>query len=64
MSDIEKAARELVAKIEAIHDDPAYQGIWVLAHNHGLPYLGPNYADELARLKTALDAVTDANKSN
>ena len=44
------AAKELVLKIKAIHANEAYKGVWVLAANHGNPYAGPTYDQELKAL--------------
>lgn len=49
------ALQELVRKLEAISDDAQFQGIWGLAHTHGVRYAGPNWAAELKRAKTLLD---------
>lgn len=56
--DRERAAREaalaLVEKLDLIHANPEYQSVWILSANHGRPYAGPTYSEELAALKAAL----------
>lgn len=49
-----EALRALVEKLEAIHSDPSYQGVWTMYAVHGGVYDGPQYADELARAKDVL----------
>jgi hypothetical protein len=45
---------ELVAKLDAVHDDPQYKGVWTLAHVHGYNYTGLTYTKELQAVKEAL----------
>lgn len=40
--------------MDLIHDDPQYQGVWVLYQNHNGYYQGPTYEHELKALKEAL----------
>lgn len=50
-----KAAKALVDKLELIHADPQYQGVWTLYAIHGGDYTnGPKYDKELSELKEAL----------
>jgi len=53
---LERTLRKLVAKLDAICADPSYQGLLDLAATLGLPYKGPNFADELSEAKRALSA--------
>ena len=55
-----KAARALVEKLDAVHDDPAYRHVWATAQFHNGSYAGPKYAEELNALRAALSPpVTD-----
>lgn len=49
-----KAAEALVAKLNAVHDNLDYQGVWTVAHMHRGAYRGPTYTKELDDLKAAL----------
>jgi hypothetical protein len=40
----------LVDKLFAVHDDPQYTGVWILAANHGMRYTGLTYTEELDAL--------------
>ena len=51
---LEEAAQAMLDKLNVIHADERYQGVWLLAHNHGQPYGGPNYLAELTALQAAL----------
>lgn len=51
-----KAAKRLLDKIDAIHEDERFKSVWAIAHLHIRPYTGPQYADELAALRAALSA--------
>jgi hypothetical protein len=50
------AAEAFLAKFDLILEDPAYVGVFVSAHNHGIPYRGPQIAVEREALRTALAA--------
>lgn len=52
--DVVDAAARLVAKLEAIHADARYSGVWALAQLHHGPYTGPTYEAELSALTDAL----------
>ena len=54
VSKVEKAARELVEKLDKVHKNPAYVGVWTVSQIHQGPYQGPNYTEELKKLKDAL----------
>ena len=49
-----EAVHALVHKMEACHDDPAYKRVWVINQIHAGPYSGPNYATELAAVKSRM----------
>lgn len=55
-----KAARALVARLDEVHEHPAYRAVWTIAQMHLGPYDGPTYVDALAALRTALDAPSPA----
>ena len=52
---IEAAARALRDRLEVVHADPAYTGVWMTAQLHSGPYRGPQYIAELTALNKALD---------
>ncbi len=39
--------RALVEKLNAVHEDPQYKGVWTLHHVHGGRYSGLTYEKEL-----------------
>jgi hypothetical protein len=40
--------RTLVARLDTVHADPAYKGVWFVNQLHtGKPYAGPTYTTEL-----------------
>lgn len=51
---VEEALRNLVAKLELIHRDPAYVSVWTMYMIHGGIYKGPQYDQELTAAKQAL----------
>ncbi len=53
-SGIERAAKALIDKLNAIHADPRYQSVWQIAMIHAGNYSGPNYEAELKQLTSAL----------
>lgn len=53
-SAIRKAAAALVAKLDAIHEDPRYQAVWIIAKVRNGSYEGPQYRDELEALRSLL----------
>lgn len=55
--ELREAAQALSDKLDVIHNDPRYQGIWSLAMIHGTRYTGPNYEAELKALRAALHSV-------
>lgn len=55
-----EAAMSLLAKLDIIHNDPKYQGVWQMYHIHGLRYDGPKYDTELEVLRAALASLKGA----
>lgn len=51
---LEAAATELVEKLEAVHRDPRFRGIWSFLKVHGCLYTGQTYEKELLALKSVL----------
>ena len=51
---LRKKAEALVAKLDEIHENRSYRGVWSMAHVHGVIYSGPNYETELEELRKAL----------
>jgi hypothetical protein len=54
LGEIKGKARELVKRLEVVHSDLKYKGVWHLAQIHGMPYNGPQYNKELEELEEAL----------
>jgi hypothetical protein len=52
-----KAANKFVKKIDMVHNDPAYYGVWATSQMHIGEYKGPKYDGELDELKAALAEV-------
>jgi hypothetical protein len=52
-----KAANKFVKKIDMVHNDPAYYGVWATSQMHIGEYKGPKYDGELDELKAALSEV-------
>lgn len=59
MNDLVKAARQLTEKLRVIEEHPAYQGVWVMAGNHGMAYCGPTYKNEIESLEAQLAKLND-----
>jgi hypothetical protein len=49
-----KAANKFVKKIDMVHNDPAYYGVWATSQMHIGEYKGPKYDGELDELKAEL----------
>lgn len=49
---VREALRNLVAKLDAI--EPHVSNVCAIAQVHGVPYTGPNWADEIAAARAAL----------
>ena len=58
---VEEIASVFVAKMDEIHADPRFNGVWVFAHTHGQSYTGPTYGSELDALRAALPRATEAS---
>jgi hypothetical protein len=54
LTEMVKAAQALVGRLDVVHNDYRYTGVWQLAQLHNGPYSGPTYTEELAALKQAL----------
>jgi hypothetical protein len=52
-----EAVHKLVDKMEACHADPKYKSVWTINQIHTGPYTGPNYATELAAVKSHMRSV-------
>jgi len=46
--------KQLISKLNEIHDDPKYQAVWQIYAIHGMTYSGPNYEEELRDLVVAV----------
>ena len=57
--EVGELARALVEKLDVVHEDPAYKGVWGLHYVHGGRYTGPTYTDELGALRRALAQYED-----
>jgi len=57
--EVGELARALVEKLDVVHEDPAYKGVWGLHYVHGGHYTGPTYTDELGALRRALAQYED-----
>lgn len=52
-----KAAKSLVKRLDEIHNHPEYLAVWTMFMLHGGDYTdGPKYGEELATLRSAIDA--------
>lgn len=51
---LREAAQRLVAKLDAVHTNARYIGVWAIAQSRLGQYAGPTYTDELAALNVAL----------
>lgn len=51
-------AKLLVEKLELVHNDPDYLGVFLLAQNHFGQYRGATYTEELKQLKEVLNSPT------
>ena len=57
-----KASEALVARLDFVHEDPAYQAVWFCNQIHSGPYRGPQYDKELAAAKEAISAARSRTK--
>src|SRR4030095_1692932 len=51
---LREALRRLVTRLDAVHADEAYSGVWVLHQAYVGPYAGPTYTAELDAARAAL----------
>jgi hypothetical protein len=56
-TDLVEEAEKFIKKIDMVHNDPNYVGVWLIAQAHRGEYKGPGYGDELTELKAALAEV-------
>lgn len=52
--EMQDAANNLVNKMQAVYDDPAYSSVWTISQAHVGPYKGPKWEKEFNELKAAL----------
>ena len=50
-----QSAKALVKKLDQIHEDPTYKGVWTVYFTHFGNYTGPDYAKEFQELKNRLN---------
>jgi hypothetical protein len=62
-AELRAAAQAMVDRCDMIHADPRYMSIWTDLMIHGRPYSGPNYAEELKALRTALATAPQAGQA-
>lgn len=48
-------AQALVNKLKLINEDSRFKSVWSFMANHGVPYTGPDYSQELKDLEKALN---------
>jgi hypothetical protein len=51
---VERAAEALRARLDFVHGNSIYMGVWEIAQLHRGPYRGPTYIAELEALASAL----------
>lgn len=54
---LKKASKELTDKLDLMNENPQFKGIWVHLWAHGMEYKGPQYGEELKKLKEILDTI-------
>ena len=60
VQEVLEAARKLITKMEVVMSSKEYQAVWVLAHNHGMPYKGDNWKNEFDTLVSSLDVLKES----
>lgn len=60
---IEAALRDLVERLDFVHDDRAYKSVWAVNQLHVGPYSGPTYEKELEKAKAVLTAAAEAGEN-
>ena len=51
---VRKALSGLVERLDVVHNDPRFQGIWTFLMVHGQMYDGPTYKDALDSARAVL----------
>jgi len=51
---LHESANLLAEKLNKIIKSPEYSSVFVMAHNHGFPYTGETFGNELKDLEKAL----------
>jgi hypothetical protein len=54
MEAVVQAADKLSKKMERVQRSREYMAVWILAHNHGMPYTGEQWGDELDALDASI----------
>lgn len=57
----EAALRALVQKLDAVHEDPQYKGVWMMHHVHGGRYTGLKYEVELHNARVVVEGQESTN---
>lgn len=57
----EAALRALVYKLDAVHKDPQYEGVWMMHHVHGGRYTGLKYEVELHNARVVVEEQESTN---
>ena len=58
------ALKDLLEKMEEIHENPQYKGVWAFFHAHGQDYTGPTYEKEFQTAKNTLLTLERREGSN
>ena len=56
MSEATRLLRQLVNRLDFIHDHAAYRSVWTINQIHVGPYQGPTYEAELAAARAFLES--------
>jgi hypothetical protein len=51
---MKEALEKLVTKLDIVHSDPKYMGVWELSQHRFGPYSGATYKDEFMHARQAL----------
>lgn len=54
VKELREALKTLVDKLDAVHADERFRGVWTVSQMHIGAYAGPTYTDELAAARAAL----------
>ena len=63
LKELEPAVQKLIAKMDQVHNDPAYKSLYTISMVHGCPYDGPNYGDEFQIVKDLLKVESSGETS-